>query len=346
MKKLKFLLLIFSSTILFYNCDPNNEDLISEPVSDPQEDPVLVSNLSFNEIYAFEDNLLGGPHIGMTYSSIDNHLFISCRENEPSETITEEEVFRLNLETYQLMRKNTSPGGFITKQLTLINDTLVSIGGTEFKFFDTNFEYVGNQTYGNNFTLSKFGIATHNNDTYILGGYRVDGPSRENKIIRKLRGNNTGNLFEAFINTPETMIGASGAVVNERLHVFGGALYEDWEPTNKIYIYPLNNPQSYEEFNMTVKADVTFVHKYGEMIIVAGYKGLYSGDKTSFVGVFNTTTNTFEEIETNLDSEGGTKAIHQMILRENKIIVLFGHKAGSGLPQSKWSILSADLLKD
>ena len=346
MKKLKFLLLIFSSTILFYNCDPNNEDLISEPVSDPQEDPVLVSNLSFNEIYAFEDNLLGGPHIGMTYSSSDNNLFISCRENEPSGTTTEEEVFKLNLDSYQLMRKNTSPGGSITKQLTIINDTLVSIGGTEFKFYDTNFEYGGNQSYGNNFTLSKFGIATHNNDTYILGGYRVDGPSRENKIIRKLGGNITGNLFEAFINTPETMIGASGAVVNERLHVFGGALYEDWEATNKIYIYPLNNPQRYEEFSMTVKADVTFVHKYGEMIIVAGYKGLYSGDKTSFVGVFNTTTNTFEEIETNLDSEGGTKAIHQMILKEDKIIVLFGHKAGSGLPQSRWSILSANLLKD
>ena len=346
MKKLKFLLLIFSSTILFYNCDPNNEDLISEPVSDPQEDPVLVSNLSFNEIYAFEDNLLGGPHIGMTYSSSDNNLFISCRENEPSGTTTEEEVFKLNLDSYQLMRKNTSPGGSITKQLTIINDTLVSIGGTEFKFYDTNFEYGGNQSYGNNFTLSKFGIATHNNDTYILGGYRVDGPSRENKIIRKLGGNITGNPFEAFINTPETMIGASGAVVNEKLHVFGGALYEDWEATNKIFIYPLNNPQGYEEFSMTVKADVTFVHKYGEMIIVAGYKGLYTGEKTSFIGVFNTTTNTFEEIETNLNSDGGTKAIHQMILKEDKIIVLFGHKAGSGLPQSKWSILSADLLKD
>ncbi len=346
MKKLKFLLLIFSSTILFYNCDPNNEDLISEPVSDPQEDPVLVSNLSFNEIYTFEDNLLGGPYIGMTYSSNDNNLFISSRENAPAGSTTEEEVFKLSLDSYQLMRKNVSPGGFITKQLTTINDTLVSIGGTEFKFYDTSFEYAGEKSYGNNFTLNKFGIANHNNDTYILGGYRVDGPSRENKIIRKLRGNNTGNLFEAFINTPETMIGASGAVVNERLHVFGGALYEDWEATNKIYIYPLNNPQSYEEFNMTVKADVTFVHKYGEMIIVAGYKGLYSGDKTSFVGVFNTTTNTFEEIETNLDSEGGTKAIHQMIVKEDKIIVLFGHKASSQLPMSMWSILSADLLKD
>ena len=141
----------------------------SEPVSDPQEDPVLNSNLSFEEVYTFEDNLLGGPYMGMTYSSIYNNLFISCRENEPSGTTTEEEVFKLNLGTYQLMRKNTSPGGFITKQLTIINDTLVYIGGTEFKFYDTNFEYIGNQTYGNNFTLSKFGIATHNNDTYIIG---------------------------------------------------------------------------------------------------------------------------------------------------------------------------------
>ena len=56
-------------------------------------------------------------------------------------------------------------------------------------------------------------------------------------------------------------------------------------------------------------------------------------------------TNTFEEIETNLDSERGTKAIHQMIVKEDKIIVLFGHKASSQLPMSKWSILSADLLR-
>ena len=346
MKNLKIFILVFSTTILFYHCESNTEGLISEPVSDPQEDPVLNSNLSFEDIYTFEDDLLGGPHIGMTYSSIYNNLFISCRENEPSGTTTEEEVFKLNLGTYQLMRKNTSPGGFITKQLTIINDTLVSIGGTEFKFYDTNFEYIGNQTYGNNFTVSKFGIATHNNDTYIIGGYRVDGPSRENKKIRKLKGDITSNLFEEFINTPETMIGASGAVVNERLHVFGGALYEDFEATNKIFIYPLNNPQSYEEFSMTVKADITFVHKYGEMILVAGHKGLYETDKTSFVGLFDTTTNTFEEIKTNLDSESGTKAIHQMIVKEDKIIVLFGHKASSQLPMSKWSILSADLLKD
>jgi len=167
------------------------------------------------------------------------------------------------------------------------------------------------------------------------------------KKIRKLRGNITGNQFEEFINTSETMIGASGAVVNEKLHVFGGAYYENLtEPTNKIFIYPLNNPQSYEEFSMTVKADITFVHKYGEIILVAGHKGLYGTDKTSFVGLFDTTSNTFEEIETNLDSESGTKAIHQMIVKEDKIIVLFGHKASSQLPMSKWSILSADLLKD
>ena len=92
------------------------------------------------------------------------------------------------------------------------------------------------------------------------------------------------------------MIVASGAVVNERLHVFGGALYEDFEATNKIFIYPLNNHQAYEELSMTVKADVTFAHTYGEMILVAGHKGLYTGEKTSFIGIFDTTTNMFEEI--------------------------------------------------
>ena len=346
MKKTKSFILIITTAILFYNCESNTEDLTTDPIGEPQEDSELNRNLSFEEVYAFEDDLLGGPYIGMTYSSNDNNLFISSRENAPAGSTTEEEVFKLSLDSYQLMRKNVSPGGFITKQLTTINDTLVSIGGTEFKFYDTSFEYAGEKSYGNNFTLSKFGIATHNNDTYILGGYRVDGPSRENKKIRKLRGNITGNQFEEFINTTETMIGASGAIVNERLHVFGGALYEDFEATNKIFIYPLNNPQSYEEFSMTVKADVTFVHKYGEMILVAGHKGLYGTDKTSFVGLFDTTTNTFEEIKTNLDSESGTKAIHQMIVKEDKIIVLFGHKASSQLPMSKWSILSADLLKD
>jgi len=346
-KKTKSFILIITTAILFYNCESNTEDLTTDPIGEPQEDSVLNRNLSFEEVYTFEDDLLGGPYIGMTYSSNDNNLFISSRENAPSGSTTEEEVFKLSLDSYQLMRKNVSPGGFITKQLTTINDTLVSIGGTEFKFYDTSFEYAGEKSYGNNFTLSKFGIAIHNNDTYILGGYRVDGPSRENKKIRKLRGNITGNQFEEFINTSETMIGASGAVVNEKLHVFGGAYYENLtEPTNKIFIYPLNNPQSYEEFSMTVKADVTFVHKYGEMILVAGHKGLYGTDKTSFVGLFDTTTNTFEEIKTNLDSESGTKAIHQMIVKEDKIIVLFGHKASSQLPMSKWSILSADLLKD
>jgi hypothetical protein len=372
MKKKKFLLLILFTTTLFYSCETNTEDLTTDPILDPQEDPVLNSNLSFEEVYTFEDDLLGGPYMGMTYSPIDNNLFISCRENKPSGTTTEEEVFKLNLDSYLLTRRNVSPGGFITKQLTLINDTLVSIGGTEFKFYDTNFEYAGNKSYFNPncgpdtdpncFGLWGFGVATHNNDTYILGGEKVIPTNlttpvdRSNTKIRILRGDITGNLFEELaIETPETMIGASGAISNNKLYVFGGAIYDNIsEGTNKIFIYPLDNSPNYEELSMTVSADITFVHKYGEIILIAGQKGLFVGEKTSFIGIFDTNTNTFEEIETNLDSERGTKAIHQMIVKDDKIIVLFGHKAapsfmvdaGAGLPQSKWSILSANLLDD
>ena len=147
MKNINNLFLLFATTILLFNCESNNEDLISEPISEPEEELVLVSNLLFQEVYSFEDNLLGGPHIVMTYSSNNNSLFITCRENEPSGTTTEEEAFKLNLDSYQLTRRNVTPGGFITKQLTIINDTLVSIGGTEIKFYDSNFEYACEKSY-------------------------------------------------------------------------------------------------------------------------------------------------------------------------------------------------------
>ena len=340
------LLLGIVAIVLFSNCESNTEDIIPDPIIETpiEETPTLLTSLSFEETYAFEANLLGGPHIGMTNLTSENSLFISSRENEPSGNTTEEEVFKLNLDTNQLIRKNTSPGGFITKQLKIINDQLVSIGGTELKIYDLNLQNEPSSIeYQNNFTLSKYGVASDDTNTYIIGGYRVDTPTRENTKIHKLNIN-SGEVFEEIIDTPETMVGASGTVSNNKLYVFGGAIFENLtEGTNKIYIYPLDNSQNYEELSMSVTADVTFVQKYGDIILIAGHKGLYVGEKTSFVGKFDTTTNIFEEIDTNLDSEGGTKAIHQMIVKGDKMYLLFGQSGVAPSYQSGWSILSADL---
>ena len=341
------LLLILVAALSFSNCESNTEDIIPDPIIETpiEETPTLLTSLSFEETYVFETNLLGGPHIGMTNSTSENSLFISSRENEPSGNTTEEEVFKLNLDTNQLIRKNTSPGGFITKQLKIINDQLVSIGGTELKIYDLNLQNEPSSIeYQNNFTLSKYGVASDDTNTYIIGGYRVDTPTRENTKIHKLNIN-SGELFEEIIETPETMVGASGAISNNKLYVFGGATYENLtEGTNKIYIYPLDNSQNYEELSMSVTADVTFVQKYGDIILIAGHKGLYVGERTSFIGTFNTATNLFQEIDTNLNSEGGEKAIHQMIVKDDKIFILYGHPDDVivGL-ESEWSILSADL---
>ena len=344
--KLYPLLLGIVAIVLFSNCESNTEDIIPDPIIETpiEETPTLLTSLSFEETYAFEANLLGGPHIGMTNLTSENSLFISSRENEPSGNTTEEEVFKLNLDTNQLIRKNTSPGGFITKQLKIINDQLVSIGGTELKIYDLNLQNEPSSIeYQNNFTLSKYGVASDDTNTYIIGGYRVDTPTRENTKIHKLNIN-SGEVFEEIIDTPETMVGASGTVSNNKLYVFGGAIFENLtEGTNKIYIYPLDNSQNYEELSMSVTADVTFVQKYGDIILIAGHKGLYVGEKTSFVGKFDTTTNIFEEIDTNLDSEGGTKAIHQMIVKGDTMYLLFGQSGAAPSYQSDWSILSADL---
>ncbi|MBT6377897.1 MAG: hypothetical protein HOJ72_06570 [Flavobacterium sp.] len=345
--KISSLLLSIVAIMLFSNCESNTEDIIPDPIIETptEETPTLLTSLSFEETYTFEANLLGGPHIGMTNSTSENTLFISSRENEPSGNTTEEEVFKLNLDTNQLIRKNTSPGGFITKQLKIINDQLVSIGGTELKIYDLNLQNEPSSIeYQNNFTLSKYGVASDDTNTYIIGGYRVDTPTRENTKIHKLNIN-SGELFEEIIETPETMVGASGAVLNNKLYVFGGASYENLtEGTNKIYIYHLDNSGIFGELSMSVTADVTFVQKYGDIILIAGHKGLYVGERTSFIGTFNTATNVFQEIDTNLNSEGGEKAIHQMIVKDDKIFVLYGHPDDVivGL-ESEWSILSADL---
>lgn len=340
------LLLSIVAVLSFSNCESNTEDIIPDPIIETpiEETPTLLTSLSFEETYTFEANVLGGPFIGMTYSTSENSLFISSRENEPSLGATQEEVFKLNLDTNQLIRKSTSPGGFITKQLTIINDTLVSIGGTELKIYDLNLQNEPSSIeYQNNFTLSKYGVASDDTNTYIIGGYRVDTPTRENTKIHKLNIN-SGELFEEIIDTPETMVGASGAVLNNKLYVFGGASYENLtEGTNKIYIYHLDNSGIFGELSMSVTADVTFVQKYGDIILIAGHKGLYVGERTSFIGTFNTATNVFQEIDTNLDNEGGTKAIHQMIVKGDKMYLLFGQSGIAPSYQSGWSILSADL---
>ena len=56
-------------------------------------------------------------------------------------------------------------------------------------------------------------------------------------------------------------------------------------------------------------------------------------------------TNTFEEITTNLDSEGGLKAIHQMTIKNDVMYVLFGHVKSNleQLPASNWKVLTVNL---
>jgi hypothetical protein len=341
MKKTCFLTLLL---IVCYSCTSDSNIVV--------KDPNTITDLTFEEAYTFESNLLGGPFMGMTNSKSENSLYISCRENESSSTTTEEEVFKLNLDTNELLRKNVSPGGFITKQLTIFNNELLSIGGTELKTYDLDllnepssrsyYDINGNSPY---FTLSKYGIARDSSDIYIIGGYRVDLSNKENKKIYKFNVN-SGELFDDSFDTPETMMGASGAVANNKLYVFGGALYKDFiVGTNRIYVYPLDNPDNYEAFSMPVTADITFVQKYGDHIMVAGHKGLYEGLKTSFIGRFDTVTDTFEEITTNLDSEGGLKAIHQMTIKNDVMYVLFGHVKNNleQLPASNWKVLTVNL---
>ena len=67
------LLLILVAALSFSNCESNTEDIIPDPIIETpiEETPTLLTSLSFEETYAFEANLLGGPHK-------ENNLIVYC----------------------------------------------------------------------------------------------------------------------------------------------------------------------------------------------------------------------------------------------------------------------------
>lgn len=71
--KLYPLLLGIVAIVLFSNCESNTEDIIPDPIIETpiEETPTLLTSLSFEETYAFEANLLGGPHK-------ENNLIVYC----------------------------------------------------------------------------------------------------------------------------------------------------------------------------------------------------------------------------------------------------------------------------
>lgn len=282
---------------------------------------------------------------GMIGSNSTNEIFLvsRVRVSDPN-TITGELVQKFDLNNdAQENQIIFNKSDFVSKQLHIINNQLISLGGLNVNTYDLNLdENPTSMEHGKR--LTRFGISVLDDDIYIIGG---DIDTLENNKV--FLWDIESESLQDFATLPEPKSGARGTIVDGYLYIFGGSEeFYGKNPTNKILKINISEPDQIEVFEMNKAIDFTFVQKQENLIYVAGQVILEFDEfnnpilNESTIGVFNTLDNTYRELETNLINEDDSDAIRQMIVLNNKMYILFG-KIRYHSDNDNWNVLVSDL---
>ncbi len=306
------------------------------------------SGLNFTEAFTFESDGISGYAPGMIGSNSDNSLFIVTREDGLNNgTTSPERIIKYNFNSGTLEEKLYFNSDFVSKQLHIINNQLVVIGG---QFVNTyNLDFSGatiTTTHG--LAITRFGMAVTENDTYIIGG---DLDINNTGIIEaeKIYKWDIVNQSLSYItDLPEDRFGARATIVNDKLYAFGGTTEFTLNvPNNTIYIYDLNNGSTVIE-NMNSSAEYTYVDKFQNLIFVAGNSRLFDANDL-FLGfettlaVYDTENNTYTDISHNLDLSDINTTIQGLSVFNNKLYVIYGNGENTGGQFGEWSVMEATI---
>lgn len=306
------------------------------------------SGLHFTSAFTFESNSISGYAPGMIGSYANNSLFIATREDDLNHEIfgLPERILKFNSTTHTIAVESQSfEQDFVSKQLLVVDNQLIVIGGQIVKQCPLNFGGAPAITASHGKRLSRFGISVLDGNVYIIGG-DVDNVE-SNQIFS---WNIDSQTLDAFATLPEPKSGAGGTIVHDTMYVFGGTdtLFGD-TPTNTIYKLSINNPSDIETFRMNKAINFTFVRQFQNLIYVAGQIHIKDESGTtvareSTIGVFNTLDHTYQELTTNLTNTSGFDTIHQMCIVNDKMYIIYGNQGtdtGGQFPE--WDVLVSDL---
>jgi len=304
------------------------------------------TGLNFTDAFTFESDGISGFAPGMIGSYSDNSFFIVTRENQLNTgNGSPERILKFDLETNTVEENLFFQQDFVSKQLHIIDNKLVAIGG---QFINTyGLDLVAKPTaISHGKKLSRFGMAVLDNDAYIIGGDLTEIES--NKIFK---WNLESETLTEFATLPETKSGARATIVNNNLYVFGGGdKFLGLVPSNKIHKIDISNGTQIDTFQMNKAMNYTFIQKYQHLIYVAGQIwtpndiGGFENNIQTSVGVFNTIDNTYQELTTNLTNTTGGETIHQMCIFNGKMYIVYGDKGtDNGGQYPEWDVLVADL---
>ena len=285
---------------------------------------------------------------GIIGSYSDNSLFIVTREDGLNNgTVSPERIIKYNFNTGTLEENLFFNSDFVSKQLHIINNQLVVIGG---QFVNTyNLDLSGepsSTTHG--LGVTRMGMAVTENDAYIIGGdldMDGDGVTEAEKIYK---WDIVNQSLSYVTDLPEDRFGARSTIVNDKSYTFGGS--EEWLSGNyekTIYIYDLIDGSIPTEL-MTSEAEYTFVDKFQNIIYVAGQTSVFDNQNNfigyeTFLGAYNTQDNSYTEIQHDLDFSPENTTIYGLTIMNNKLYVIYGNGENTGGQFGEWSIMEATI---
>ena len=298
--------------------------------------------LDFSTAFTFESNSISSyGATGMIGSSAENSLYIAMREAELNNA---ERILKINLATNNITEKIFDQGDFVTKRLHIKGSQLIVIGGQYVNTYNLDLSGGDPTSVLHGITLTRFGMTVLNDNAYIIGG-----DLNETEDVEILSWNIETETLTEFSSLPETRFHSDGTIVNDNLYVFGGSLTfaDPYTASTTAYKININNPSSVETFEIDQAIKVAFVRRFQNLIYVAGQTSIIDANGQVIgtdptVGVYNTSNNTYQELNTNLTNTSGLDTIHQMCIVNGKMYIIFGN-LGVDNDNGQWEVLVSDL---
>lgn len=314
--------------------------------------------LSFSQAFSYPSNAVSGFAPGMVGSNSTNSIFIVTRESDMNSGtgINPERVTKLDISSNVLTDQLYFQSDFVSKQIHIVDNQLKVIGGQFINTYDIGLQSEPTTTsYDGQIALSRHGSAVIDDEIYIVGGSLGDTQNLGDEIFKWDDINNT--LTQVAI-MPETRSGARAETVQNKLYIFGGTEeFVGQEAKNTVFIYDLVTEQITTEV-LPTGLHFTYTAKQENLIYVAGQIKTFTEDADGdgnpdgfftqldnepYLGVYNTQTKEFTELNTDLLSPE-SETIHAMTVMNGKLYVLYGQfqEVTEGEFQN-WDILVADL---
>jgi len=297
--------------------------------------------LDFTSAFTFESGFINSfGATGMIGSSADNSLFIAMREDDLNYA---ERILKINLATNNITEKIFDLNQYVTKRLHIRGNQLLVIGGQYVNTYNLDLSGGDPTSVSHGKSLSRFGMTVLDDNAYIIGGDFGVVDEESDKIFR---WNIETETFSEFSSMPDSRYSANGTIVNDNLYVFGGTsqFADPYTASTTAYKININNPSSVETFEIDQVIRVAFVRRFQNLIYVAGQTSVIdaNGQETGVnptIGVYNTSNNTYQKLNTNLTNTSGFDTIHQMCIINDKMYIIFGGDNDNG----QWDVLVSDL---